>query len=237
MYELSYDLIFSETYLGKLIGGIKVALVLFGLSFSFGFLLAVIIGALRTVSIGPLRLLLQWFVEYQRNVPLLVHLLVWYFGIAALLPTSVALHLNRHGAEFVYAVIALSLYGAAYMSEDIRSGLRAIPRGQFESAFSIGLTTLQLLMLVIIPQTLRYALPPIVNQALSLFKNTSIAAAIGVAELMYRSREIATETFRVVEAFSIATVVYVSGSLLIVAIGLVLEWWVRIPAGAGAASR
>lgn len=138
------------------------------------------------------------------------------------------------GGEFIYAAVALGLYYAAFISEDLRSGLRSIPKGQYESALAIGLSPAKILLLVILPQALRHALPPTVNQALSLFKNTSIAAALGVAELMYRSREIATETFRVFEAFSIATLVDLTGSLIIVGTGLALERWLRIPTGARA---
>lgn len=234
MYALNYNLIFGETYFDKLIGGIETTLLLFALCLSFALMLAVIITGLRTLPIRPLQAFLVCFVEYQRNVPVLVHLLVWYFGVAAVLPTAVAFYLNRHGAEFVYAVIALSLYGAAFISEDLRSGLRAVPAGQYDGARSIGLNSFQMLRLVIIPQALRNALPPVINQSLSLFKNTSVAAAIGVAELMYRSREITTETFRVFEAFSVATLIYFVGSLLIIAAGALVTERLRVPMGAGA---
>ncbi|TPQ50149.1 ABC transporter permease [Prosthecomicrobium hirschii] len=234
MYELSYDLIFGNTYGTKLLAGIRVTLFLFGLCFTAAFLLAVAIATLQAVQSRILSGLLYVFVEYQRNVPLLVHLLVWYFGIANLLPPKAALMLNRYNAEFIWAALALTLYYAAFLSEDLRSGMRAIPRGQFESAWSLGLNWWKTIRLVILPQIVRVALPPTVNQALSLFKNTSVAAALGVAELMYRTREIATDTFRVFEAFSVATAIYATGSLAIVWTGLYLERRLRIPTGAGA---
>jgi polar amino acid transport system permease protein len=234
MYALNYNLIFGETYFDKLIGGVETTLLLFALCLSCALILAVIIAGLRTMRFQPLQIFLVCFVEYQRNVPVLVHLLVWYFGVAAMLPTGIAFYLNRHGAEFIYAAIALSLYGAAFISEDLRSGLRAVPDGQYDGARSIGLNAFQVLRLVIIPQAVRNALPPMINQSLSLFKNTSVAAAIGVAELMYRSREIQTETFRVFEAFSVATLIYFVGSLLIIAAGSVITRRLQVPSGAGA---
>lgn len=232
MYDLSYDLIFGATYGAKLLAGIRITLLLFVLCFTAAFLLAVVIAALQAIENRVLRLLLGAFVEYQRNVPLLVHLLVWYFGMANLLPPKMALALNRYNAEFIWAALALSLYYAAFLSEDLRSGMRAVPRGQFESAWSLGLNWWKTIRLVILPQIVRLALPPTINQALSLFKNTSVAAALGVADLMYRTREIATDTFRVFEAFSVATALYVTGSLAIVATGLYLERRLRIPTGA-----
>lgn len=234
MYALDYSAIFGATYFDKLIGGILATLLLFVLCLSSALILAVIITGLRTVAFRPLQAFLAAFVEYQRNVPVLVHLLVWYFGVAAVLPTGIAFYLNRHGAEFIYAVIALSLYGAAYISEDLRSGLRAVPAGQYDGARSVGLNRFQVLRLVVIPQAIRNALPAVINQSLSLFKNTSVAAAIGVAELMYRSREITTETFRVFEAFSVATAVYCVGSLLIVIAGAVATQRLHVPSGAAA---
>jgi polar amino acid transport system permease protein len=234
MYDLSYDLIFGATYGTKLLAGIRTTLLLFVLCFTLAFLLGIVIAALRQIENRVLGAVLAAFVEYQRNVPLLVHLLVWYFGIASLLPPKMALTMNRYNAEFIWAALALALYYAAFISEDLRSGMRAVPRGQFDSAYALGLDWWKTIRLVILPQILRIALPPTVNQALSLFKNTSIAAALGVADLMYRTREIATDTFRVFEAFSVATLVYVAGSLAIVATGLYLERRLRIPTGAAA---
>lgn len=230
-YELNYELVFSDYYFGRLLGGIQTMLFLFFLSLACALVIAVLLAALRSVKSTPVHYIAGAFVEYQRNVPLLVHLLVWYFGIASVLPPAINDFANSHGAEFVYAAITLSLYGGAFMSEELRSGLRAISKTQYESSRSIGLSFFQTLRLVIIPQAIRHALPPVIGQSLSLYKNTSVAAAIGVAELMYRSREISTETFRVFEAFSIATVIYFTGSILIVAAGYFLNARLQIPGG------
>ncbi|TPJ57634.1 amino acid ABC transporter permease [Mesorhizobium sp. B2-6-1] len=228
-YEFDYSIILDEYYFRRLIGGIETTIMLFGISITGGLLLALGIVALRSSPCQFVSIPTKWFVEFQRNVPLLVHLLLWYFGIASLLPAVIIDFANRNSAEFVFGAITLTLYGAAFMSEDLRSGLRAIPQTQFESARSIGLSFLQTMRLVILPQAFRHALPPIISQSLSLFKNTSVAAAIGVGELMYRAREITTETFRVFEAFSVATAVYFTGSILIVSLGYVLTRWLRIP--------
>jgi polar amino acid transport system permease protein len=228
-YQLNYGLILGDTYLERLVGGFETTVLLFFLSMAVSVLIGLVLAGLRSSSVRGAEPLVAGFVEYQRNVPLLVHLLVWYFGIAAVLPQDVTDFANRHGAEFFYAATALSLYGGAFISEDLRSGFRAIPKTQYESAQSIGLSFFLTLRLVILPQAIRYALPPVINQALSLYKNTSIAAVIGVAEMMYRSREIATETFRVFEIFSIATVVYFAGSLIVIATGQLLERSLLIP--------
>jgi polar amino acid transport system permease protein len=222
-YELRFDMVLSGAYGQALLYGIRTTLILFALSWCAGVLIGLLLAGLRTLPVKGVRMAVTAFVEYQRDVPVLVHLLVWYFGIAAVLPPILANVLNRSGAEFACAFIALSLYSGAYMSEDFRAGLRAIPDGQYEAARSLGLRPFGILGLVILPQAFRLALPPLVSQTLSLYKNTSVAAAIGVADLMYRAREIQTETFRVFETFSIATLFYFVGSVLIIRGGYALQ--------------
>ncbi|MBZ9965865.1 amino acid ABC transporter permease [Mesorhizobium sp. BR1-1-2] len=233
-YHIDYSILRDDYYLRRLIGGLETTLILFIVCLFASLLIGIILAGIRSAPIKPGQVAVAAFVEYQRNVPLLVHLLVWYFGVASILPNAVGDFANRHGAEFTFAAIALSLYGGAFISEDLRSGLRAIPKTQYESARSIGLSFAETLWLVILPQAVRHAFPPIVNQVLSLYKNTSVAAVIGVAELMYRSREIATETFRVFEIFSIATVVYFIGSVVLIGGGHACNRWLQIP---GSASR
>ena len=168
--------------------------------------------------------LLVWavaaYVAYHRNVPLLVQMLVWYFGTASVLPNSVNDFMNANNAEMSFAIVALSLYSAAYMSEDLRAALRAIPRTQTEAGRSMGFTYLQTMRWIIIPQTWRIALPPLIGQTLLLFKGTSLAAAISVAELTYQARQIESQSFRVFESFSVVTVLYLAGSFALMLLGL-----------------
>ena len=118
-------------------------------------------------------------VEGIRNVPLLVHLLFWYFGAPELLPESRANWLYEHNAESVCAVIALTLYTAAYMAEDVRSGIRAVRKPQTGSGASPGLGRYPDVALVVLPQAIRITVPPLISQTVSLWKNTSIATVIG----------------------------------------------------------
>ena len=226
-YDLKYDLVLTGYYSELLISGVEVTLILFATCWISAFAIALLLAGIRTLPGRIPNALVSVFVEYQRNIPALVHMLVWYFGVSAVLPPAVNAVVNRGNIEFLYGAIALSLYYGAFMSEDIRSGLRAIPRGQYDGARAIGLSTFNVLRLVILPQAVRFALPPMTNQSLNLFKNTSVAAAIGVAELMYRTREVTTDTFRVFEAFSLATVFYFVGNWTIVGTGYLLSRWLR----------
>ncbi|HTH79917.1 MAG TPA: amino acid ABC transporter permease [Ramlibacter sp.] len=168
------------------------------------------------------------WVEYHQNVPMLVQIFLWYFGIATLLPTAMQMWLNRHGGEFTFATIAIGLATSAYMSEGLRGGIRAIPPSQIEAARALGLSYLQSFRHVVFPQAFRIALPTLINHTVLLFKNTSLAMTIGVAELMYATREIESRTFRTIEIYLLATVIYLGISLLIMAAGSFAERRMRV---------
>ena len=128
--------------------------------------------------------------------------------------------LQHQKFESVAAVAALTLYTLAYMSEDIRSGIRAIPHGQMEAARALGLSFLQALRRVILPQALRVTVAPLLSQTLNLWKNTSIATVIGAAEMMYQASKVESAIFRSVEAFTFATVSYLAVSLALTALAV-----------------
>lgn len=212
-------LVGDPTYLALLTHGVRVTLVLFAVSWVLAMTLAAVLTAVRSQAGRLAEGCVALFVAYHRNVPGLVQIFVWYFGVPQLLHKDWQRWLNRHDGEWLLACVALTLYAAAYMSEDLRSGLRAVPRGQEAAARSLGMRTSQMLRYVLLPQALRAALPPLVNQALALFKATSLAMTIGVAELMHATRQIENETFRTFEAFLVASLLYLAGSWAIMAAG------------------
>lgn len=199
--------------------GMVVTLQLFLVSWVMAFTIAVTLVVVRATNLAPCRWLVDAYVEYHRNVPLLVQVLFWYFGMPELLPEGFRMWLYQHNAEMSLAAIALALGSAAYIAEDIRSGLRAIPGTQFEAARALGASYLQCMRFVIVPQAVRISIPPLVGRALLLFKNTSVAMAIGVMELTYQAREIENETYRTFATFGAATLMYLLGSFLIMLIG------------------
>lgn len=212
-------LLANPDYATLLLHGLGVTLRLFALSWVLAMLLASLLMAVRSAA-GPWAQRAVWlFVEYHRNVPGLVQIFVWYFGVPQLLPKLAQRWINRHDGEFFLSCIALTLYAAAYMSEDLRSGLRSLPKGQAEAARSLGMNYRQSLMYILLPQALRAALPPLVNQTLALFKASSLAMTVGVAELMHATRQIENETYRTFEAFLIASAGYLAISWLIMGAG------------------
>jgi polar amino acid transport system permease protein len=163
------------------------------------------------------------YVSYHRNVPTLVQLMLWYFGISSLLPEVLQTFLTDHNGEAIFAIVALGLCQAAYFSEDLRSGLRSVPSGQSEAARALGHGYVGSMRYILMPQALRNALPALINHSVSLFKNSSLAMAIGVAELTHAVKEVENQSFRTFETYLIATVAYLVCSLAIMAAGALLE--------------
>jgi len=162
------------------------------------------------------------YISYHRNVPTLVQLMLWYFGIASLLPDALQEWLGDHNAEAIFAIVALGLCQAAYFSEDLRSGLRSIGSGQAEAARALGHSYIGMMRFVLMPQALGNAMPALINHTVSLFKNSSLAMAIGVVELTHAVREVENESFRTFEVYLVATLMYLLCSLAIMAAGTLL---------------
>jgi polar amino acid transport system permease protein len=209
------DLLLTGTYHDWLVAGLITSLSLTGISLALALPLAIIIAVIR---LSPVKAL-QWsgfaFVEAIRNVPLLAHMLFWYFGAPEILPAAAREWIYARNVEACSAIIALTLYTAAYMSEDVRSGIRSIPRQQLEAARALGFGFVASLRRVVLPQALRVTIPPLISQTLNLWKDTSIATVIGVTELMYQAAKVESASFRSFEAFAFASAAYLGISLLI----------------------
>jgi polar amino acid transport system permease protein len=219
MGSLGFDAVLQGPYLRWLLTGAATTFALFAASLICGFALAIVLAALRSLPSAALEGLVAGYVNYHRNVPTLVQLFVWYFGVPQLLPSAANGWINAHNGEFLFAFIALSLNVAAYLSEDLRSGLRAISLHQGEAARALGMRHVQVLRHVLLPQAIRFVVPSLINQSLTLFKTTSLAMAIGVAEMTYASRQIENETYRTFETYAIASAFYLAFSFAIMGAG------------------
>ncbi|MEK7694901.1 MAG: amino acid ABC transporter permease [Pseudomonadota bacterium] len=215
MPTFNLSMLLSGQYHEWLVSGFVMSLKLSVIAFAISLPLAIVIALLRLAPLAPLRGLGQAYVEAIRNVPLLAHMLFWYFGAPQLLPFAIKSWLYEHNYEAVSALIALVLYTTAYMAEDIRSGIRSIPKEQLEASRALGFSFLASMRLVVLPQSLRITLPPLVIQILNLWKNSSIAMVIGVAELMYQAQQVESATFRGFESFAFATLAYLTISMTI----------------------
>ena len=226
--KLDFSVLLRDEYPRWILDGVVMMLQLT----AFAWVLAIVLGTLLTLIRMTQN---RWaeravsvYVEYHRNVPMLVQIFIWYFGVPTLLPMSVQHWINAQHSEFLFAFIAVGMCMAAYMSEDLRSGIRSIPTSQMEASRALGLSYLKAFRLVILPQAARIALPTLISNTVLLFKNTSLAMTIGVAELTYATREIESQSFHTVEAYVVATSIYLAVSLLIMAVGAGLQNHYRI---------
>lgn len=206
-----------------LLQGLRLSLALTAITWVAALPLGTAVALARLSPLRPLAVLGASFVAVVRNIPLLVHLLFWYFAVPELLPDAAKAWLYDHGAETLCALGALIFYTAAFMAEDIRSGIRAVPRTQLEAARALGLPYLASMRLVVLPQALAVVIPPLTSQTLNLWKNTSVATVIGTAELMYQAQRVETASFRGIETFGVATGVYLAVSLALTALGQALQ--------------
>jgi polar amino acid transport system permease protein len=211
-----------------LLHGVQLTLVVALGSWLLAMSLAVLLLCLRLAPSRIAQRGVMAYVSYHRNVPTLVQLMLWYFGIASLLPDALQAWLSEHSAEAVFAIIGLGLCQAAYFTEDLRSGLRSVPPGQAEAARALGHSFFGAMRHVLMPQAVRNAIPALVNHSVSLFKNSSLAMAIGVAELTHAVKEIENQSFRTFETYLLATLMYLGFSLLIMFGGALLARRARI---------
>ena len=230
---MNYTFKWSVLWTGQsgqwLLQGLITTLELSALAWVLAVALGILSGALRTVPFRPLRWGATFYVEFFRNVPLLVWMFFWYFGVPPLLPRGVQDWLFGHGLEFLAGTVALGVYHGARMSEVIRSGIGAIPRTQFEASLAMGLTTFQAYRLVILPVALRLIVPPGTSESLNLLKNSSVALTISVAELTFQTRQVETYTAKAIEALTAGTVIYLVLCVSIAAIMARVERRFAIP--------
>jgi His/Glu/Gln/Arg/opine family amino acid ABC transporter permease subunit len=228
-YQFQWSVLWSGQSGLWLLQGLLTTLEISVLGWLLAVILGVLAGALRTVTFRPLRAAAVFYVEFFRNVPLLVWMFFWYFGVPPLLPRPVQEWLFDHGAEFWAGMFALGVYHGARMSEVIRSGILAIPRTQFEASLAMGLSVFQAYRLIILPIALRLIVPPLTNESLNLLKNSSVALTISVAELTFQTRQIETYTARAIEALTAGTLIYLALCLGIATIMSRLERRFAIP--------
>ena len=230
---MNYSFKWSVLWTGQsghwLLQGLLTTLELSALAWLLAVALGILSGALRTVQLPPLRWAATFYVEFFRNVPLLVWMFFWYFGVPPLLPRGVQDWVFNHGAEFWAGMLALGVYHGARISEVIRSGIQSIPRTQFEASVAIGLTTFQAYRLIILPVALRLIVPPATNESLNLLKNSSVALTISVAELTFQTRQIETYTAKAIEALTAGTLIYLALCLSIATIMARVERRYAIP--------
>src|SRR3954452_18632037 len=212
-------------HFGYLLGGLLVTIELTVLGYLGALALGTLLAVFRVGPITPLRVVGTVYVEFFRNIPLLTLLILFVFGLP-----DVGVTVSLFGS----AAICLALTGGAYVCESVRSGINAVPVGQAEAARAVGLSFSKVLRLVVLPQAFRTMVPPLVNVFIGMALGSSLAAAIGVAELTNRTQQLNLQYAQAVVTFLVAGALYVAMAFLGAGGGGLLE---RRAAGRGGARR
>lgn len=190
----------ARPYLGFLLKGLGLTLRLTAVSIVLGMLIGVAIAAMRLAHFPLLRWLSAAYIELARCTPVLVQL-VWVFYALPIL-TGVRL------SGFTAAVVALTFNVSAFYGESFRSGIQAVPKEQVEAAEILGLSYVQRMRFVILPQATRIVIPVLLGLSVSLFKDTALVSVLGLSDLMNNSKTAALTVYRPMEILSVAALMY-----------------------------
>ncbi|MBB4018461.1 polar amino acid transport system permease protein [Chelatococcus caeni] len=206
-YTLNFDAVWRS--FDRLLAGLGLSLMLAIVAIAIGCVIGLVVAfALRSPS-GLLRRPAGLYVTVIRNTPILVLVLFTYFALPQL-----GVRLDKINSF----IATLAIYSGAYLAEVFRAGLIAVPPGLREAGLAIGLTEMQIRTSITLPVMLRNVLPALSSTFISLFKDTSLAAAIAVPELTFEARKINVETFRVVETWIVASCLYVATCTVLAAL-------------------
>ena len=205
-YQLNWELIGAMEfgvvweYRLPLLKGLGITLFLTAVAGVCGLFFGTIFAILSQSPFAPVRWFVVAYVELFRNTPILVQLIWIHFAM------PVVTGINTTALES--GVLAITLQASAYFSEIVRAGIQAVPRGQWEAAFALGLPSFTLWTRVILPPAIRIMIPPLVNLTISFFKASAILSVLQVSELMTVTNRISNVTFKPVELFSVAALAY-----------------------------
>jgi glutamate/aspartate transport system permease protein len=200
-----------HTFLESILIGTGWTLALALCAWIFALGLGLVFGIARTGPNKAARVMSAAYVEFFRGIPLLVQMFLWYFVIPELIPAQMGNAIKvlpAPWAQFLPALLCLSLYQGAHVTEIIRAGVQSVGRGQKNAAVAMGFSFTQVYRYVIMPQAFRLVVPPLTSQMMSTVKSSSVAMTIGLLELTGAARSMQEFSFHVFEAFSAATLIY-----------------------------
>ncbi len=178
--------IFIDSFWKILLPGLKLTIPLTAISFVFALMIAVLVALIQFANVRVLKQIARFYVWVIRGTPILVQLFVVFYGLPSL---GILLE------PFPAAVIVFSINEGAYASETIRAALESVPKGQIEAGYCVGMSWMQIMWRIVLPQALRIAFPPLSNSLIGLLKETSLAANITVAEMFMSTQRIVARTY------------------------------------------
>lgn len=197
-YNWNFQPVFDNWW--TLAVGLDGTLRLFIVCLLLGMSLGLLIALGRRSSKRPLRWLSTAFVEFFRNTPVLVQILWFYYALPIIVPIEVS--------PFLAAILGISLNSAAYSAEIYRGGIQSIEPGQWEAAKAIGMTSLQTLRRIILPQAIRRIIPALTNRGIEIFKMSTLASVVAYVEMLQQGKLIASVYFNPLEVYTVIAVLF-----------------------------
>lgn len=211
--------IFFDSFGKIMIPGIKVTIPLTIISFSISLVIAVATALVQYAHVPVLRHVARFYIWVVRGTPLLVQLFLIFFGLPKL-----GILLN----PFPAAIIVFSLNTGAYDAENIRAAIESVPKGQLEAGYCVGMSYMQIIFRIILPQALRTAFPPLSNSLISLVKDTSLAANITVVEMFMATQRINSRVYEPLLLYAEVALIYLIFCTVLTKVQTVWERRLRV---------
>lgn len=196
---MSFDFALFNGYWLALLQGLGLTIEMWLLGSVIAVAIGVVLGLLLPVAPRPMRAAIRGYVEFFRGTPLLIQLFMFYFG---------APHIGITLDAFTVGIWGLGLYGGAYFTEIVRAGFASIPAGQIEAARSFGISRIQTIRRIVLPQMLVVVLPPSVNLLIVVLKDTAVLSILTIPELTFQVTGMTLETFAFVEPYMALAIGY-----------------------------
>lgn len=189
-----WDFVFLLDQRDFILRGLMATLRLAAACVAAGIVLGLVFASARLSRSAAMRFIGTAYVEFFRNIPVLVQIFWCYFALPILT--------GMQPDAFVAASVAISLYAGAYLAEIFRSGIQSIEKGQWEAARAIGFGHVALMRWVVLPQAVRHVIPPLTNQVMEIVKTTTVASTIAYGELLYSAKVLSDQEFRPIESYT-----------------------------------
>ncbi len=214
LVNFDFSVVRESLFQDTIVSGARNTLMISALAQLLGIGMGVIAAVARNLRIPVASQVASLYIWFFRGTPLLVQLIFWFSAMPQLAPNDFSLWIFtvRHDwfllSPFYAALIGLSINEGAYMAEIVRSGIESIEKGQMDAAKALGMTNLQAMRHVILPQAARVTIPPTGNEFIAMLKNSSLANVIAYPELLYESQKVYHRNFRILELLTVASLWY-----------------------------
>jgi len=213
----------GQTYLNWMMSAWGWTLLVSGCALVVALVFGSLMGILRTTPVKAFVWLGNAWTELFRNIPLLVQIFLWYHVIPSLFRPLQAV------PDFIAVVIALGFFTSARISEQVKAGIQALPRGQRYAGLAVGLTLPQTYRYVLLPMAFRIVIPPLTSESMNIVKNSSVAFAVSITELTFFAMQAQEETSRGVEIYLAVTFLYFISAFAVNRVAHFVEERVKVP--------